>query len=155
MATTVHVESELPTHADDVWAALQIPSTVVYVCRGVLGFPAEAGRTERFHQGERGTGWIRLFHVLPLHRHTIEVVELDEASRTVRTQERGGLLRSWRHTLHVVPITTTRCRYSDTLEIDAGALTPLVAGFTRVLFGYRHRRWQRLVRSGKAGSATS
>jgi hypothetical protein len=105
MATTVHVQSELPIHADD--------------------------------------------------RHTIEVVELDEASRTVRTQERGGLLRSWRHTLHVVPITATRCRYSDTVELDAGALSPLVAGFTRVLFGYRHRRWQRPVRSGRAGSVTS
>jgi hypothetical protein len=104
MATTVHVQSELPIHADD--------------------------------------------------RHTIEVVELDEASRTVRTQERGGL-RSWRHTLHVVPITATRCRYSDTVELDAGALSPLVAGFTRVLFGYRHRRWQRPVRSGRAGSVTS
>jgi len=54
-----------------------------------------------------------------------------------------------------VPITPIRCRYSDTVEIDAGALTPLVAGFTRVLFGHRHRRWQRLVRSGRAGSATS
>jgi hypothetical protein len=155
MATTVHVESELPTHADDVWAALQLPGTMAYVCRGVLGFPAVATRSERFHQGERGTGWVRLFHVLPLHRHTIEVVELDEASRTVRTLERGGLLRSWRHTLQVVPIAAARCRYSDTVEIEAGALTPLVAGFTRVLFGYRHRRWQRLVRSGRVGSATS
>lgn len=155
MVTTVHVGSELPTGADDVWAALQLPSTMAYVCRGVVGFPALAGRTEPFHQGERGAGWIRLFHVLPLHRHRIEVVELDQATRTVRTQEHGGLLRSWRHTLHVAPITPTRCRYSDAVEIDAGALTPLVVGFTRVLFGYRHRRWQRLVRSGRAASATS
>jgi len=152
MATTVHVESELPTSADRVWAAVLRPSTMTYVCRGVLGFPSLAGRTEPFHQGDRGSGWILLFHALPLHRHTIEVVELDPDVRTVRTLEHGGLLRSWRHTLHVEPSTANRCRYSDTVEIDAGALTPLVVGFAKLLYRYRHRRWQRLARSAEAGS---
>ncbi|MGI5130640.1 hypothetical protein ACQEVB_27805 [Pseudonocardia sp. CA-107938] len=103
MAVTVHVESELPTSADRVWEAMQRPATFAYVCRGLLGVPAAAGRTEPFQPGERGTGWILLFHVLPLHRHTIEVVGLDPDTRTVRTQEHGGVLRSWRHTLHVEP----------------------------------------------------
>ena len=36
------------------------------------------------------------------------------------------MLRAWNHTLHAEPIDGGRSRYSDTVEIDAGRLTPVV-----------------------------
>lgn len=143
---TVHVETDLPAPAERVWEAMQHPASFLYVTRGVLGVPSLAGRTDRLRVGEVITGWIFLFHVLPLHRHRIEVVAVDEEAGIVRSAERGGVLRRWDHVLQVVPVDAHRCRYSDTIDIDAGALTGLVAAGARVFYRYRQARWRRLAR---------
>ncbi|RAY12913.1 hypothetical protein DPM19_23170 [Actinomadura craniellae] len=143
---TVHIHTELPTTADRVWAAMQHPSSFLFVTRGLIGFPALVGRTDPFQEGECGTGWILLFHLVPLSRHTIHLVEIDPATRSLRSREHGGFLRAWNHTLHVEPTGERTCRYSDTVDIDAGPLTGLVALAATGIYRYRQRRWRRLVR---------
>jgi hypothetical protein len=58
----------------------------------------------------------------------------------------GGVLRVWNHTLHVEPLTGRSCRYSDTVEIEAGLFTPVVVKVSRWIYRYRQRRWHKLVR---------
>ncbi|PJE22322.1 MAG: hypothetical protein CK431_17145 [Mycobacterium sp.] len=143
---TVHVETTLPTSADRVWSAMLSPATFLYVCKGLFGFPALAGRTESLRTGERGTGWLMAFHVIPAYRHTIEVTEVDEATGTIRTREHGGVLKAWNHTLHVEALQADSCRYSDTVDIDAGFLTGAVVAIATGIYRYRQRRWRKLVR---------
>jgi hypothetical protein len=143
---TIHVETDLDAPADRVWQAMQHPATFLYVCRGLIGVPQLAGRSEPFRQGESGTGWLFLFHVVPLSRHTIRLEALDDSTRTMRSREHGGLLRQWNHTLHVEPRPDGRSRYSDTVEIDAGAITPVVAWVSVGIYRYRQRRWRKLAR---------
>lgn len=143
---TVHDETILPTTAERVWPAMLSPVTFLYVCRGLFGAPALAGRSEPLRQGERGTAWGFAFHLIPAYRHTIEVVEVDQNTGTVRTHEYGGILKAWNHTLHVEPIDEQSCRYSDTVDIDAGIATHLVASVAKGIYRYRQRRWHKLVR---------
>lgn len=143
---TVHLETILPTSADRVWTAMLSPATFLYVCKGLFGFPALSGRSEPLRVGERGTGWLVAFHLVPAYRHTIEIVEVNEATKTVRTHEHGGMLKTWNHTLHVESLGDNSCRYSDTLEIDAGRATAVVAAAAAGIFRYRQRRWRKLVR---------
>lgn len=143
---TIHLETTLPTTAERVWPAMLSTATFLYVCKGLFGVPALAGRTESFREGERGTAWLFAFHVIPAYRHTIEVLDVDAATRTIRTHEHGGLFRAWNHTLHVEPIDDRTCRYSDTVDIDAGSATALVIPVANVIFRYRQRRWRKLVR---------
>lgn len=144
---TIHVETELPTTADAVWQAMQHPASFLYVMKGLFGVPALTGRTTSFHEGEQGTGWLLAFHVLPAWRHTIRLVELDDAGRTMRSHEYGGILRTWNHTLRVEPAGDERCVYSDTVDIDAGPLTGMVARASERIYRYRQRRWHKLVRN--------
>jgi hypothetical protein len=143
---TVYIESDLPADLDRVWHDMQLPATFLYVCRGLFGAPALAGRTEPLRAGESGTGWLMAFHVVPAYRHTIEVLSVDDATHTIRTHEHGGVIDTWDHTLHVEPVGPGRCRYSDTIEIDAGRLTGVVALVAAGIFRYRHRRWHKLIR---------
>ena len=122
------------------------PVTFLYVCKGLFGVPALAGRSQELRAGECGTGWLFAFHVLPAYRHTIEVVEVDPTSKTVRTHEHGGVLKAWNHTLRVEPIDEHSCRYSDTVDIDAGIATGFVATLAVGIYRYRQRRWRKLVR---------
>jgi hypothetical protein len=143
---TINVETVLPTTAERVWQAMKQPTSFLYVCRGLFGWPALAGRTEPIREGEIGRGWLLLFHVFPMHRHTIEVLRVDEQSQVIQSHESGGLLRRWDHTLHVEPVDGRCCRYSDTVVIDAGPLTAMVARSGRAIYRYRQRRWHKLVR---------
>jgi hypothetical protein len=143
---TIHVETTLPTSAARVWYAMQSPATFLYVCQGLFGIPALAGRAEPLREGERGTAWLFAFHFIPAYQHTIEVAEVDETTRIIRTHEHGGILRAWNHTLHVEPIDENRCRYTDTVDIDAGFATVFVAALAVGIFRYRQRRWRKLVR---------
>lgn len=141
----IHLETILPTDADQVWAAMQYPTTFLYVCRGLFGMPALAGRSTPMRVGERGTGWLFAFHLIPAYRHTLEVRSIDEQTRTITTHEHGGVLRTWNHTLHVEALGDSTCRYSDTVDIDAGPLTPIMVRIARGIYRYRHRRWHKLV----------
>jgi hypothetical protein len=143
---TIYLETILPTTADRVWSAMLSPVTFLYVCKGLFGFPALSGRSEPLRLGERGTGWLVAFHLIPAYRHTIEVIKVDEVTKTVRTHEHGGMLRVWNHTLHAEALDENSCRYSDTIEIDAGPATVIVAAAATGIFRYRQRRWHKLVR---------
>jgi len=121
------------------------PASFNYVCRGLIGIPALVGRTEPMRQGGIGTFWVWLFHLIPLSHHTIHVIDIDQNTRSVRTHERGGFLRTWNHTLHVEPIAADQCRYSDTVDIDAGVFTAAVAKAAVAIYRYRQGRWHKLV----------
>ena len=143
---TVHIETTLPTDADRVWRAMQHPSSLVYVLRGLLSFPPVAGRTEPIRDGELSTGRLRLFHLIPLWRHNIHV-RVDAADRSLHSTEHGGVFKVWNHTLHVEPAGEQRCRYSDTVEFDAGRFDAVAAVMVTWFYRYRQRRWHKLVRN--------
>lgn len=142
----IHVETELPTHADRVWGAMKHPASFLYVTRWLIGIPALSGRTDPIRVGEVGSGRLFAFNLIPTYRHTIEVVDIDEQTRSIHTREHGGMLKRWDHTLHVERVGETSCRYSDTIDVDAGFMTHLVCLLAVGIYRYRQRRWHRLVR---------
>lgn len=77
---TVEVSTQLDADAERVWTAMQHPTTFRYVCHGLIGIPAPAGR------------------------------------------------------------------YTDTVDIDAGPLTGVVARAAVWIYRYRQARWRRLAR---------
>ncbi len=145
MARTVHVETVLDTAAERVWSAMKQPATMLYVLKGIAGFPALNGRTDPIQEGEKGRGWLTAFQVIPLYRHTIEVLRVDDTAMAISTHEHGGVVKRWDHVLRVEPISARQCRYSDTVEIDAGPLTDMIARLAESIYRYRQRRWHKLV----------
>ena len=96
---------------------------------------------------ERGVSVeLRLLGLIPLWTHTIRVVHLDREARIAVTEEQGGPVRRWRHHLSAEVLTADRCRYTDHLEIDAGAVTAMSRVIARGLYAHRHRRWRALAR---------
>lgn len=137
--------SLVPLPAGQVWALTLRTATMLYVLRGLLDFPALKDRRHPITEGEYGTGWVRLFHLIPVARWSIHVHTVDADFRVIATEECGGVFRRWAHTLHVTPIDPVSCRYSDIVELDAGVFTPIAVPMVRAIFWYRHRRWRRLA----------
>jgi len=142
----VRRETMLAAPAERVWEAICQPGTMLYVLKGVFGFPSLAGRFDPIQEGERGRGWIMLFHVIPFARWTIEVAKVDPVTRTIATCEGGGVIRRWNHTLHVEPSPEGGCRYVDVIDLEAGPFTSAAAAMVAVIFRYRQRRLRKLAR---------
>jgi hypothetical protein len=144
---TVRRETDLDAPAAPVWQAILQPATMLYVLKGLFSFPALVGRIDPISEGEVGRGWTLLFHVVPFARWTIKVVRVDPDHKTIVTNEHGGMIRVWNHTLHVDELAPGRSRYTDSIELDAGPLTPVVAAGVGLIFSYRQRRLRRLARN--------
>jgi len=55
------------------------------------------------------------------------------------------LLPRWNHDIIVTPVSADMCRYRDIIDVEAGALTPVVVGWARWFYAVRQRRWCRLA----------
>jgi hypothetical protein len=136
---------ELEAAAELVWNAVKTPAAFRTVTRGLLRMPVIANRDGEWHEGETVVGWVFLFGFVPFSRHHLHIAAIDNEHRVLRSQEHGGLVRQWNHEIEVEPISESRCRYTDRIEIDAGLLTPAVVAYARVFYRLRQRRWRVLA----------
>jgi hypothetical protein len=111
--------------------------------RPLLG--VEGALPDTLDEGEQIDIRLKLLNAIPTNRHTIKLIEVDDETRTARTREHGGVLKTWNHTIHVEPLTDSTCRYYDSIDLDAGALTPVAVRIANQFFAHRQRRWQKLV----------
>jgi ligand-binding SRPBCC domain-containing protein len=142
----VRVTTRLPAPRDLVWDTVKRTDTLRYITRGLLGFRVEGGAPERLAEAETYRMRLLFFGLLPAWRHEIRVTRLDEATHEIRTEERGGPIRTWRHRIAVDEEGWGSTRYLDEIEIQAGVLTPLVWFYAHVFYRYRQMRWRRLAR---------
>lgn len=157
---TVSTLLDAPPHA--VWRAVRTPAAFRFVTRGLVdldGVTDLDAHGTAWGEGDTVTGRLRVLGV-PFSRHRITVESIDHERRRLQSDEAGGPIRSWRHLITVDTAGSvgsvgsagslgtgdgTRCRYTDTIEIRAGVLTPAIAAFAHVFYRLRQRRWRRLA----------
>jgi hypothetical protein len=142
---TIRRSTDLDAAPEVVWAAVRTPSAFRFVTRGLLDWRPLRGRVEPWREGEEAAGWLLLGGVLPFSKHRIRVAEIDDRHRVLRSDEAGGLIRSWRHDIHVEPLDGERTRYTDVIAIDAGPFTLAVSAVAWCFYGERQRRWRILA----------
>jgi hypothetical protein len=113
------------------------------VARPLLGVDGDLPET--LDEGETIERRLKLLNAIPINRHTIKLIEVNDETRTARTNEHGGVLKTWNHTIHVEPLTDATCRYYDSVDLDAGGLTPVARKIADAFFAHRQRRWHKLV----------
>ncbi len=150
MPARVDVSTDLQAPKASVTAALRRVHTLRTLTRGMLAIDA----ADDGHplpalwpvDGSPVMLRIRPFHLPVGWTHTIRVVEADPARGILRTEESGGAVRRWEHTIEVSSLDVGRTRYRDLVEMDAGPLTPVVAVWAHVFYRVRQHRWRTLAR---------
>ncbi len=101
-----------------------------------------------------GDYWVkmRLFAILPLG---CQKIGLSFPVRTrkqlqMRDDGHGAMMRMWDHWI-IITEAPGGTRYTDSVEVKAGLLTPLVWTFAWIFYGHRQRRWRGLVARGFFG----
>lgn len=143
---TVRVSSHLPAPVEQVWELLLRKDTLLTITRGVVSYADSEQWPERlFNCGTALTMQVRLFGCGPASPHKVRVVRVDEAEREIETEEHGGLVSAWNHRMHVEAVSTVESRYTDTIELRAGLLTPVAWSFACLFYWYRQRQWRNLL----------
>ncbi len=146
----IQISTELENHADLVWESVKRPRTLRHVAKGLLGFGGLDQLPANWEIGTEWKGRLFLFNFLPLWTHWLKIIDIDNNERQLLTEELGGPVSVWNHTLHVESLSPGRCRYTDHLEIHAGILTPAIWCFAQVFYRYRQSRWRKFAKTLKA-----
>lgn len=141
---TVCVSSHLNAPADSVWRTVKKSATLIFVTRGLLGFSRGAFPSE-WRAGETVVTRLWLFNLIPAWTHVLHFARVDDEQQEILTNERGGLVNVWNHSITVRHKSEKSCLYTDKIEIEAGLATVLVWLFAQIFYRYRHLRWRRLA----------
>ena len=144
----VHVESLLACDAETAWKLVKTSAVLIDVSRPLVDIRPLPGESfpEIWRQGATVGARCYLFGFIPQGRRELFFERVDDAAREIQTREHDPLIRHWDHLLRVQSAGGGHCRYSDTVDIDAGWLTLLVWLFALCCYHHRHRRWGRLIR---------
>jgi ligand-binding SRPBCC domain-containing protein len=144
---TIDLSTYLDAPPQAVWSAVKRSSTFEHITPGLPGFSVDGVPGETWAEEGATIGLrLRAFNRSLAWHHTINIVTVDEDRRLIQTQEHGGPVKRWNHTI-TVDEEGSGSRYRDHVEIDAGAATPAVWTFAQGLYRYRQNRLRQLART--------
>jgi hypothetical protein len=151
----LRASTTLETPAERAWGDLKLRDTCRYITRWVMYYSGSDSWPEvLMSAGTEIKTKLHLFCLLPGIQHIIRVVGVDESSCKIVTNEHGGLIRVWNHTMRVEPVSASRCRYTDRIEIDARWVTLPIWLFAFFFYRYRQRGLRRLTGNMRTDRST-
>ena len=155
----VAISTHLPLAPAALWELVMRPAVLEAVSAPLLRFaPRNGPFPATWAEGEYQMG-VKLFGLVPLDDQIVGIeyracdpqagryALRDNGRACARDGGPGGLIRRWDHLMLVEP-EGTGSRYTDRVEVEAGALTPLAATFARILYTHRQKRWRRMLADG-------
>lgn len=136
MARVVELMHDYPYPPEDVWDVATDLGHLTTVVSGLLKFRGLP--KGKIFEGQSLHVDVSLFGKLPYQPYEMTVVSLDDQQRTFQSSEIGAGVKSWRHSLKVVE-TASGSRIEESIEIDAGMMTPVFAAWARFMYRRRHQ----------------
>jgi hypothetical protein len=145
----IEVATYLDATPESVRDHVKQPRLLVYVTSGLLRFrPVDPPDfPEHWSEGQYRVRMM-MFGFIPIGWQDISIEHPGSDDEwIVRDNGSGSIAHVWDHLIYASP-EGTGTRYVDRVKIQAGWLTPFVALFARLFYGYRQYRWRRLVSNG-------
>lgn len=144
MASVVEASTHLDAPPESIFPRLLEVGTLAHVAAPWLRFRPVGEPVTRWAVGVSHRFQLSLFGLVPLGSHEIELVTIDADEGLLESEERGRMASTWNHriTIDAVP---GGSRMTDRVELEAGALTPLVRAFAWVFYRHRQQRWRDLI----------
>jgi hypothetical protein len=133
------IEDSYALPADAVFAAAIDFDMLQAETRGIARY--EGLPSGKAVLGADYTTRLTLFGFLPLGSYRIRVTELDEAARTIRSEEGGGMVRYHNHRITVLDRGDSTSIFRDEIEGRiAFGLTPIAGPVVRAMYAARHKK---------------
>lgn len=133
MGRKVVVTSVFETDIENIWCKIQDIET--------LRIPPV------WKEGETFYFKMFLHRFIPIGKHIINIIKIDKEAREIVSNEYNKRVTIWNHYIQMEKITENVTRYTDSVELYAGYLTPLVAWWTLKFYKHRQKKWQKIAKN--------
>lgn len=141
--------STFPASADEVFQKMLNLRTLQKVAYPFASFtPVDETQSGTWQAGKSYSFRFKLFCVLPMGVHTIQVMELDTESWNIYTHEYNPHVPVWNHRIYLKPTGSESTSYTDEVEIFAGWKTPFIYLWSKWFYSHRQKRWIRFLAEG-------
>lgn len=138
MNSSYQICRDYPVDLETLWADILDPTALADSMKGAVTY--EGLPTEPVYEGQVVVVKLKRWGWLPMGKWTMKVVRLDSENYILESEEHGGFVKCYRHRLEVVPTGQKTCRYTDTLNVDAGIFTPIIAPMFKKIYEDRHEK---------------
>jgi len=141
---TARAGVDLPLPADQAWRLAKRTATQLYLSKSVFGYGGELPPVRE--EGYEATHRLLLWGAIPAWNHWQRFERVDETTREIVLHERGGPYKRWIHHQRIDEAGDERSRFDESIEFDAGLLTPIIWIGAQLLCRSRVRRFSELAR---------
>ncbi len=140
------IQTLLPVPASIVWRELQKSETLDFIAAPMVVFNYKTTKPEHWHKGNFEVE-LKLFGFIPFGSQTISISFPDTVNNKLFLRDNGysNLISKWDHLISVEPLGENTL-YADSLEINAGILTPFIWLFACLFYSHRQKRWVKLTK---------
>lgn len=75
------------------------------------------------------------------------VISIDNDKKNIRDNGYSKLIKKWDHNIYLKDLGNNKSLYVDTIDINAGLLTPFIVMFANVFYRLRQKRWKKLIKN--------
>lgn len=138
--------SLFPASKEVIFNRLKELKTLQYVAAPLATFsPLNGDESMVWKENHDFVFRFKLFGFLPLGVHKIRVIEFDETSYEIYTNETNTHVQVWNHRIILKSTEAGKTQYTDEVEIYAGRKTPLVYFWAKYFYKHRQKRWITLL----------
>jgi len=143
---TIIKTSRFPASEKNVFNKLKSMQTLQYIASPYATFtPINGGGDLNWKEGETFSFHFKLFGVIPFGVHTIKVIDFDEKTYRIYTNESNTYVPIWNHSILLKPLGDDGSQYTDEVEIYAGWKTPFVYLWAKCFYAHRQKKWVKLL----------
>lgn len=145
------ITTELSCTAERAWEEVQQSRLLIHVAAPIISFRAiQSEGFPTIWQEGRYAAQMKLFGIIPLGKQdvVIEYPITNDGSFQVRDNGQGTIAKRWDHRIIIQSLPAGNAQYTDSIEVEAGVLTPFVAAFAWIFYRHRQKRWRELARNG-------
>lgn len=150
MPAVIRHATTLEAPIESVLALLERPALLRHISFPLIVFqPREKGGfPARWTEGDHRV-FMWQFGFLPIGPQTVSISrgKNPDGSVWIRDDGHGSIARRWDHRITIAVQDAETTLYEDEVALEAGWLTPAVAGFAHVFYRWRQFRWRALARN--------
>ena len=142
---TIKVSSVFPAAQEIIWPLLSRVETLQHIAAPYAYFKPLNLVDETWHEGDIIQFRFRVFGIIPMGIHTIQICEMDRKAGRITSKEYNRTVPVWNHTICLESVGKNSVHYTDKIEIDAGLITALVCTWAGFFYRHRQRKWMQLL----------
>jgi len=143
----VKISTVLSCPPERVWQEVQTPRLLLQIAYPLVVFePVQPSAFPETWDEENYLVRMRLFGFLPFGEQWIVIKKTISGEKYEMLDDgHSRIIKQWRHLITVQQTSEGFTRYTDTVDIEAGWLTPGIWLFATIFYSHRQRRWRKLV----------